>query len=115
MPSSAIAQKSSGSDRVTAADLDKGAAPLTGKRVMYSLTDEEGGLILEATGQGRKVPATITYNYRTLRDTEGRLVSPLFIMRPAFAGDVFSKDRVPADSARSPGTWDTVQPGDLRN
>lgn len=98
-----------------AIDIDSGIAPLTGKRVMYQLTDEEGGLILEATGQTRKVPAIITYNYRTNRDESGRLVSPLFILRPGFAGGPFSKDEAVLDSARSPGTWDPFKPGDQRN
>lgn len=96
-----------------AVNLDVSIAALTGKRVMYALADDEGGLILEATGQGRKVPAIITYNYRTSRDENGRLVSPLFILRPGFAGGPFTKDEAPADSSRSPGCWDTIQPGDL--
>lgn len=96
-------------------DIDSSIAPLTGKRVMYVLDDSEGGLILEATGQGRKVPAIITYNYRTERDDDGRLVSPLIIFRPPFAGGFFEKDDVPSSSDREQGTWDNFQPGDLRN
>lgn len=98
-----------------AIDIDSTVAPLTGKRVTYQLTDEEGGLLLDALGQGRKVPALITYNYRTRRNADGMLVSPLTIFRPAVAGGLLLKDEVPGDSARSPGTWDTYQPGDLRN
>jgi hypothetical protein len=96
-------------------DLDSTIAPLTGKRVMYCLEDHEGGLILESTGQGRKVPAIVTYNYRGLRNDNGILISPLIIFRPAFAGGILVKDDVPSSSDRTPGTWDNFQPGDLRN
>jgi hypothetical protein len=98
-----------------AVDIDSTIAPLTGKRVMYCLTDEEGGLILESTGQGRKVPAIVTYNYRGERNDDGILISPLIIFRPAFAGGILQKDDVPSSSDRTPGTWDNFQPGDLRN
>jgi hypothetical protein len=96
-------------------DIDSSIAPLTGKRVMYVLEDSEGGLILEATGQGRKVPAIITYNYRGVRNADGVLVSPLVIFRPPFAGGFFEKDDVPSSSDRQQGTWDNFHPGDLRN
>jgi hypothetical protein len=96
-------------------DIDSTIAPLTGKRVMYCLTDEEGGLILESTGQGRKVPAIVTYNYRGDRNADGVLISPLIIFRPAFAGGILQKDDVPSSSDRTPGSWDNFQPGDLRN
>src|ERR1700754_621932 len=67
-PSASVAaQKGKVAATVEAVDLDAGIAPLTGKRVMYVLTDAEGGASLEATGQGRKVPAVITYNYRGKR------------------------------------------------
>jgi hypothetical protein len=98
-----------------ALNIDASVAPLTGKRVFYVLLDEEGASQLEATGQGRKVPALIVYNYRGRRDDHGRLVSPLLIFRPGFAGGLLSKDEVAADSSRTPGTWDTIQPGDFVN
>lgn len=98
-----------------ALNIDTSIAPLTGKRVYYVLTDQEGGLQLESTGQGRKVPALIVFNYRGRRDSEGRLVSPLVIFRPAFAGGLFQKDEVASDSSRTQGTWDAIQPGDLLN
>jgi hypothetical protein len=112
-PISGYAQKQRAMDQVI--DLDSTIAPLTGKRVMYVLTDDEGGLQLDATGQGRKVPAIISYNYRTKRDADGHLVSPLTIFRPSFVGGFLLKDEVPSDSGRSPGTWDNAHPGDLRN
>jgi hypothetical protein len=100
---------------ITAVDIDSSIAPLTGKRVMYVLTDDEGGAFLESTGQGRKVPAIITYNYRVRRNTDGNIVSPLTIFRPQVIGGLLLKDEVPSDSSRSPGSWDNFQPGDLRN
>jgi hypothetical protein len=109
----ALAQKQKAA--ISAVDIDSSIAPLTGKRVMYVLTDEEGGSYLESTGQGRKVPAIISYNYRTLRNASGNLVSPLTIFRPASIGGLLLKDEVPSDSSRSPGSWDNFQPGDLRN
>jgi hypothetical protein len=109
-PTPVAAQKAS---KVAApVDLDSGIAPLHGKRVFYQLTDEEGGT---AEPDGRKTSAIITFNYRGLRDDQGRLVSALIILRPGFRGGLLIKDEVPGDSSRSPGTWDTIQPGDQRN
>jgi hypothetical protein len=109
----ALAQKEQAAKK--SVDIDSTIAPLTGKRVMYVLTDDEGGALLESTGQGRKVPAIITYNYRVNRNADGNLISPLTIFRPASIGGLLLRDDVPSDSSRSPGTWDNFQPGDLRN
>jgi hypothetical protein len=102
---------------ITSADLDH--AYTSGSQVFYQLTDEEGGASFSFyPGTGityRKVPAVISFNYYDRRDESGRKVFALFILRPAFLGGPFSKDFVPADSGREPGSFDSIQNGDLRN
>jgi len=99
-------------DQAASAINDGTIAPLVGKSVFYLLTDDEGGNDRE----GRKCAAVITRNYNNRkRDDQGRLVQDLFVMRPASWGGAFDKARVPRDSAREPGTWDTPKPGDERN
>ncbi len=110
LPTDKVSAQNEG--KAQAVSLDSGIAPLHGKRVFYQLTDEEGGT---DEPDGRKTPAIITFNYRGKRDGNGVLVSALFILRPGFRGGPFVKDEVPGDSSRSPGTWDTIHPGDLRN
>lgn len=114
-------------DVVSASDLDVGVAILEGKRVHYQLTDAE--LYDSATDEGkmilgemsarlnttpRKVPAIINFNFYGLRDEYGRLTCSLQVLRPDFLGGPFTKIAA-SDSSRSPGTWDTTQPGDLVN
>jgi hypothetical protein len=89
-------------------DLDSSIVPFPGKRVFYQLTPDEGGTPLDS-----KAPAIITYDYRGERDEQGRLVVDVFVMRPAHKGGAFDKARVPGDSGRTAGTWDTAQTGDL--
>jgi hypothetical protein len=111
----AAAQKGGRQALITSADLDHAYA--SGSTVFYQLTDEEDGAGFEFH-QGypyTKVPAIITFNYFDRRDSEGRKVYSLHILRPGFLGGAFDKAEVPADPSRTPGTFDTVQPGDLRN
>jgi hypothetical protein len=94
-----------------ATDPDAGIAPLTGKRIFYQLTDGEGG---RDEGDGRKSLAFITRNLRGERDEEGRLVHHIVVF-PCTGLSPFVKQFAPSDSGRTPGTWDNIQPGDLRN
>lgn len=109
------AQKGARNMLVTSADLDHAYA--SGATIFYQLTDEEDGegFEFQAGYPYTKVPAVITFNYFDKRDAEGRKVYSLHILRPKFMGGAFDKDEVPSDSSRTPGTFDTVQPGDLRN
>jgi hypothetical protein len=111
----APAQKSKGGGNlITSSDLDH--AYVTGSQVFYQLRDEDlQGMPFELRGLAiRKVPAVITFHYYgSHRDAQGRLVFALFVERPAFLGGPFSLDEVAADPSREPGTFDTVQPGDL--
>lgn len=115
--STTSAQKDRGPGRgVTSADLDA-IGGVNGARVFYQLTEEEQGPRFEFSNGtfASKVPAEVVFNYFGDRDDRGRLIFAVFIKRPLFLGGPFLKDEVPFDSARNPGTIDTIQPGDLRN
>jgi hypothetical protein len=104
-------EKAAGNQQAPSPDLDSGVAPLTGKRIFYQLTDAEGG---RDEPDGRKSVALITRNLRGERDEEGRLVHNIVVF-PGNGHPPFTKMRVPSDSGRTPGTWDNIQPGDLKN
>ena len=102
---------------VTSADIDAGPFGLVGQNVFYQLRDEdmEGTPVVVGGLPLRKVPAKIVMNYYGRRDASKRLVFAVMIFRPDFLGGVFSRDEVPFDSSREPGTIDKLQPGDLAN
>lgn len=101
-------------DLITSSDLDH--AGVVGATVFYQLRDEEmSGAPIVINGLARrKVVATITAEYfGARRDEFGRLVYALAIERPGFLGGPFTRDDVAIDNSRDPGTFDTIQPGDL--
>jgi len=97
--------KSTASSAPQIAEIDDDISDVVGKRVYYQLTDSEGGT--DEPG-GRKRVAFIAHTYHdSRRDTEGRLISNLFI---GWEGG-FNKDSG-YDSSRQPGTWDIFKDGD---
>jgi len=88
-----------------------------GARVFYQLTPaEHGDNFLFKNGSGAtKVPAVVNFNYFGRRDDQGRLVYGVTIFRPGFLGGTFTKDEVPFDSSRTPGTIDLFKEGDVYN
>ena len=114
--SPAPAEKRKAGDLVTSSDLDH--AFVQSATVKYQLTDEEieGTPVYYSNGTVvRRVSATIIFDYTAVdarRDGEGRRIWRLRVDRPDFYGGPFEKD-APSDPGRSPGTFDTIQPGDL--
>lgn len=92
--------------------VDSGIADLVGKRVFYQLTDAEGGV-----PDMRKVVAFVLKTGFDLggepgvakRNGDGKIVSLIWFVN--YGGTVIVKE-APLDSAREPGTFDTVKSGD---
>ncbi|MGA9769992.1 MAG: hypothetical protein WBV94_13190 [Blastocatellia bacterium] len=101
---------------ITSADLDH--AFVQGASVKYQLTDEEiqGFPLRYSNGTVvRRFNATIIVDYIPIdarTDESGRKLFRLKIDRPDFLGGPFEKDAA-HDSGRDPGTFDSLQAGDL--
>ncbi len=136
-----LAQANDGA--VTRADLDEGLRILIGKAGFYQLLDSEGGVDFNAFGQlepfGRKSYAKISgiplqrnadgslrtegvfdengnllfTRFFIVRDAQGHLTVNLHIERDPLKGGAFDKPFVPFTAGRQPGTFDTIQSGDL--
>lgn len=104
------------SNLITSSDLDH--ADVQSATVKYQLLDEEiqGAPLVYGNGSiVRRMNATILVDYTAIdgrRDGQGRRVAHVRVDRPDFLGGEFEKD-APFDSGRSPGSIDTLQPGDL--
>ena len=100
----------------TSCDLDH--ADVRGAQVVYNLSDDEiaGDPVFYSNGTvARACTARIIFDYTTVdgrRDEQGRKLWRIRVDRPDFYGGPFERD-APADSGREPGSFDTLQPGDL--
>jgi hypothetical protein len=100
--------KNQGSNAPQISEIDDDVSDITGKRVFYFLTDEEGGT--NGPG-GRKVAAILAQTYHPQRRNEaGQIVSNIFVM----VNGGFNKDAA-LDSSRQPGTFDIFHDGDRTN
>ncbi|MGA9769192.1 MAG: hypothetical protein WBV94_09135 [Blastocatellia bacterium] len=101
---------------ITGADLDHSF--VQGATVKYQLTDEEiqGAPLFYSNGTiVRRFNAVIIVDYIPIdarTDERGRRLFRVRVDRPDFLGGPFEKDAA-FDSGRSPGTIDSIQPGDL--
>lgn len=108
--------KATGPPLITSADLDH--ADVQGAHVKYQLTDEEiqGAPLTYSNGSiVRRMNAVILIDYTAIdgrRDEQGRRLARVRVDRPDYLGGEFERD-APYDSGRSPGSIDTLQPGDL--
>ena len=113
-----VAKDRAGDVLITSSDLDH--AFVQSATVKYQLTDEEiQGLPLTYSNGTivRRFNATIIVDYTAIdarRDELGRRLFRVKVDRPDYLGGVFEKD-APFDNSRSPGTIDTIQPGDLKS
>jgi hypothetical protein len=109
-------ERASGPPLITSADLDH--ADVQGASVKYQLTDEEisGAPLVYSNGTiVRRMNARIIVDYTAIdgrRDGQGRRLARVKVDRPDYLGGEFERD-APYDSGRSPGSIDTLQPGDL--
>lgn len=112
----ANAKDSSAKKQITSADLDH--AYVQGATVKYQLTDNEivGEPLRYSNGTiVRRFNATIILDYIPIdarTDGQGRRLFRLKVDRPDLLGGPFEVD-APHDSGRDPGTFDSLQPGDL--
>lgn len=103
---------------ITSADLDH--AFVQGATVKYLLLDEEiqGAPLFYSNGTiVRRFNAEIIVDYIPIdarTDQQGRRLFRLKIDRPDILGGPFEKD-APHDPGRDAGTFDSLQPGDLRH
>lgn len=100
-----MAEKSKSTQLPLAEPLYHGKDVQVGKPVYYQLEDSEGGRDF-----ARKSPAWINAEPTGERDEQGRLVFSVTVLSRF---GVINKERVPFDSARTPGTIDSVQPADV--